>query len=358
LGANGVTDLPQPLTPPDCELRNFPTMPLDIARLRRSKAWLVAKRMPEVAFFMMNLWTASWHEKPAASLEDDDDVLADFAMCDPKRWKKIKAEAMRGWIKCSDGRLYHSVVAEMANAAWFKKVLYAWKKECDRIRKANKIRIAQGLQELDFPAEPEQSSFGIPKDVFGIPEEFQEFPMETTLKGEGEERESKGRGKGEVRDLKPKPEKQPLLDDLSVATPKAKKPRKPKAPAEPGTGKAWVAYANAYWQRYNVEPVRNAMVNGQLSQLVKRIGAADAEHVAAFYVGHRHRFYVEKMHPVGLLLADCEKLRTEWATSTQMTATRAQQVDRTQTNLDAFAPLIAAAREREQAEKEAANASK
>jgi uncharacterized protein YdaU (DUF1376 family) len=154
------------------------------------------------------------------------------------------------------------------------------------------------------------------------------------------------------------PQHQPLLDDLSVATPKAKKPRKPKAPAEPGTGKAWVAYANAYWQRYNVEPVRNAMVNGQLSQLVKRIGAADAEHVAAFYVGHRHRFYVEKMHPVGLLLADCEKLRTEWATSTQMTATRAQQVDRTQTNLDAFAPLIAAAREREQAEKEAANASK
>lgn len=140
----------------------------------------------------------------------------------------------------------------------------------------------------------------------------------------------------------------PIAPAVAVAA--EKKPRK-EAKAAPGTGKVWVAYATAYWNRYGVEPVRNAMVNGQLSSLVKRIGFDDAEHVAAFFVGHQHRYYVEKMHSVGLLLADCEKLRTEWATSTQMTQAKASQADKTATNLDAFAPLIAAAKAREEAER-------
>lgn len=149
--------------------------------------------------------------------------------------------------------------------------------------------------------------------------------------------------------LMPEPLKSnPVAPAVAVAA--EKKPRK-EVKAAPGTGKVWVAYATAYWNRYGVEPVRNAMVNGQLSSLVKRIGFDDAEHVAAFFVGHQHRYYVEKMHSVGLLLADCEKLRTEWATSTQMTQAKASQADKTATNLDAFAPLIAAAKAREEAER-------
>lgn len=143
------------------------------------------------------------------------------------------------------------------------------------------------------------------------------------------------------------PQQQPLPEAVPASAP-AKAPKKSK-PAEPGTGKVWAAYATAYWNRYGVEPVRNAMVNAQLSNLVRRIGLADAEHVAAFFLGHQHRFYVEKMHAVGLLLADCEKLRTEWATSSQMTSAKAVQQDRTQTNLDAFGPLLAEARAREAA---------
>lgn len=113
---------PQPPVPPDCDLTDFDYMPLDVARLRRSKQWLVAKRKPEVGFYALNLWLASWHEKPAASLEDDDDVLADAAMCPPARWKVVKADVMRGWTRCSDGRLYHVVVAEKALSAWIEKL--------------------------------------------------------------------------------------------------------------------------------------------------------------------------------------------------------------------------------------------
>jgi hypothetical protein len=124
----------------------------------------------------------------------------------------------------------------------------------------------------------------------------------------------------------------------------AKRPRAAKQPKEPApTTAIWMAYATAYQQKYKTPPVRNAMVNGQLAQLLTRLGAEDAQAVAEFYLGHKNRYYVEKMHPVGLLLSDAEKLRTEWFTGRQVTAQQAIQADRTQTNFAAFAPLLAEA---------------
>ena len=86
-----------------------------------------------------------------------------------------------------------------------------------------------------------------------------------------------------------------------------------------------------------------------MAQLVARLGAQEAPHVAAFYVGHSAQFYVRDMHSVGLLLRDAEKLRTEWATNRHMTTTKAQQVDRTATNGNAFQALIQAAEAEERA---------
>jgi hypothetical protein len=111
-----------PLVPAEVDLTDFPFMPIMIARLKQSRAWLACKRKPELAFYMLNLWTASWHARPASSLENDDDVLADLAMCAPQAWKKVKADVMRGWVSCSDGRLYHPVVAERALDAWMQRL--------------------------------------------------------------------------------------------------------------------------------------------------------------------------------------------------------------------------------------------
>src|SRR5687767_3289068 len=113
-----IEQLPQPLTPPDCNLRDFPFMPLHVHRVMGSKAWLKAKRKPALGFYMLNLWMASWHEIPASSLEDDDDVLCDKAMCSPEAWDDVRSAVLHGWVRCSDGRLYHPVVAEQALEAW------------------------------------------------------------------------------------------------------------------------------------------------------------------------------------------------------------------------------------------------
>ncbi len=95
------------------------------------------------------------------------------------------------------------------------------------------------------------------------------------------------------------------------------------------------SYASAYWDRYQTEPVVNAKVRSQIKQFCQRIAGDEAPQVAAFYVTHQSAFYVRKCHDVGSLLADAEKLRTEWATNRQVTDTQSRQADRTRSNMGA-----------------------
>jgi len=178
--------LPPPLVPIEADLTDFRFMPIEHARLRRSRAWLICKRRPELAFWQINLWIGSWTERPAGSLEDDDDVLADVAMCSPDRWQEVKADVLRGWIKCSDGRLYHPVVAEKVLEAWNSKLTKRWQNECDRVRKENHRRSKDGLEPLEIPIRPAKVSAGHPMELRPASDGN---PPESALKG----REYKGR---------------------------------------------------------------------------------------------------------------------------------------------------------------------
>jgi hypothetical protein len=131
-----VSDLPTPLTPADCDLRDFPFMPLDVVRLRDSD--ISALSTGDEFRCAVLLWCACWHQIPAASLPDDDIVLSQLAGFGRvvKEWKKVRNGALRGWIKCDDGRLYHPVVAEKANDAWKGRIKYRDEKEKERVRKA------------------------------------------------------------------------------------------------------------------------------------------------------------------------------------------------------------------------------
>ena len=89
----------------------------------------------------------------------------------------------------------------------------------------------------------------------------------------------------------------------------------------------WNAYSLAYEERYGVLPVRNQQTNSMCCTLVKKLGGKDAPLVAAFYLTHNDPFYVKKRHPVNLLLADAEGLRTQWATGTKATTSEAKQAE-------------------------------
>ena len=124
------------------------------------------------------------------------------------------------------------------------------------------------------------------------------------------------------------------LNTDSLRVPAA--PKKDAAPQETNfqaaCKKTWTAYSDAYFDRYGTEPVRNAQINSQVKNFVKRLGHEEAPHVAGFYVRSNSSFYVQRLHTFGNLVTDAEKVRTEWATGRSMTATRARQIDKTQAN--------------------------
>lgn len=152
-------------------------------------------------------------------------------------------------------------------------------------------------------------------------------------------------------DLGPGPRTVDLDQDLGsgpIAKP-ATPARVPPEIRETKTARIWDSYSTAYRERYGAEPIRNAKVSAQLANIVDRIGAEEAPHVAAWFVTHSKRWYVDKGHSVECLQKDCEQLRTEWATGRRSTSTAALQADRTQTTADVFGKLIQEAEEAQRA---------
>jgi hypothetical protein len=122
-GAAAPAEAALPLTPSDCDLRNFLRMPLQVGRLLDSTTWIDAAADPRLGHALMSLWAASWQQVPAGSLPDSDAVLCRMSMCpDMAEWLRIKPRVLAAWRRCADGRLYHPVVCEMALEGWLTKL--------------------------------------------------------------------------------------------------------------------------------------------------------------------------------------------------------------------------------------------
>lgn len=106
----------------------------------------------------------------------------------------------------------------------------------------------------------------------------------------------------------------PTPDESKVANPDGPSP----------TALTWRSYRAAYEKRYGAAPPWNAKLGGQLRSFTARVPSAEAPDIAAFYVGHNDSKYTKNMHPVGMLLQDAEKLRTEWVTGLRMTSVKAR----------------------------------
>lgn len=142
---------PEPLVPPEVDLRTLPYMPLDVVRLRDCETALIASGEGFRAAVM--LWCASWHQIPAASLPSDERALTHLAGLgrDVASWRAIREEALRGFIECSDGRLYHPTVAEKALEAWESRKKFMGRLEKARAAKAAKAEEAVAVAPIIEP---------------------------------------------------------------------------------------------------------------------------------------------------------------------------------------------------------------
>lgn len=115
---NGETDIPTnapaPLSPPECDLRGYDFMPLFGHRLFCGRLYTQCTDAEFRA--ALRLWWAAWNQVPAGSLPRDDRALAtlaDFGR-DLRAWRRVRGRALDGFVACSDGRLYHPLLAREA----------------------------------------------------------------------------------------------------------------------------------------------------------------------------------------------------------------------------------------------------
>ncbi len=126
-----MTDtLPEPPVPADADLRGYGFMPLYGHQLLDSE---FSARASDTGWRAgLTLWWAAWNQVPAGSLPDDDILLCRLADLgrDMRTWRRIKSEALHGFRKHADGRLYSVFLAKLANEAWDRRVT-------ERARKAS-----------------------------------------------------------------------------------------------------------------------------------------------------------------------------------------------------------------------------
>lgn len=139
-------DLPDPLTPPECNLRGLPFMPLECQRLMDSDTW--GKTTPGEFKAAIGLWCKSWGQVPAGSIPNDDDILRKWLGMTPDEWAVDKSGAMRGFVLCSDGRWYHPVVCEKALEAMPGRHEFQAKRSASAERKARERQDRHDLFEL------------------------------------------------------------------------------------------------------------------------------------------------------------------------------------------------------------------
>ncbi|MEI7607185.1 MAG: hypothetical protein WCJ64_07360 [Rhodospirillaceae bacterium] len=135
---------PAPPEPPDCDVSKLPGFMVDTNRLLGSELWAISSGDEFKA--AVTLWCRAWHQVPAASLPDVDRLLSSFAGYgrDIKSWLKVRPMALRGFVLCADGRLYHPVLAADAVRAVVKV------RECrERTRAATEARQSKRYGERD-----------------------------------------------------------------------------------------------------------------------------------------------------------------------------------------------------------------
>jgi hypothetical protein len=105
----------------------------------------------------VTLWCRAWHQVPCGSLPADDAALCSLAGLgrDVKTWMKLRKDALHGFIKCADGRLYNRTLC-----AFGMEVFEGRKKARERMarKRAENVRVTEHEQDPIKNGERSQDS--------------------------------------------------------------------------------------------------------------------------------------------------------------------------------------------------------
>ena len=172
-----MSDLPHPLTPPDCDLRGFEWMQLWGHRMFTSSWYRAARKDGRGGIASLKLYWSAMLQCPAGSLPNDEEelcMLADFGE-DMRAWARHRPVAMHGFVLCADNRWYHPVVAEQVLDAYDRKLKSARTREVDRERLKRWRANHNGAPPPDkpngqtHPEPPRETRFETPAETHHIP---------------------------------------------------------------------------------------------------------------------------------------------------------------------------------------------
>ncbi len=179
-----IAALPDPLVPPDCDCTDLDGFMLNVERLMASE--LVALGTHEEVAAAMFLWCRAWKQVPAASLPDDERVIAAFARMPLARFRKVRETVLRGFVKCSDGRLYHRFLSKEAARAFERKATFQRKRETE----AERLRRWRATRSETADETHDETRFTTGTEARFVPEgqgqgQGQEERKETSLRSVG-----------------------------------------------------------------------------------------------------------------------------------------------------------------------------
>lgn len=119
--------LPDPPYSSDTKANGF-KQEVDWRRITQSKTWIMAD--PECRHVLLTIWLSSWENVPCGTWEPDDAYIAASIGCKLEWFNGHREQLMRGWIRHSDGRLYHPYIT-----AQVQEMLRRRKGTAERMRK-------------------------------------------------------------------------------------------------------------------------------------------------------------------------------------------------------------------------------
>jgi hypothetical protein len=128
------------------------------------------------------------------------------------------------------------------------------------------------------------------------------------------------------------------IDQKLSSSSEKKKRKTPKERSHPNeesrSGIFWKSYSNAYFEKYKVQPERNAMINGMVANICNRVPIEDLESLGSAYLKQNDSWYLREMHHVRCLVKDCEILLTRMKSKVVMTIGKAQETERAAMNFN------------------------
>ena len=101
--------LPDPPYPPDTHVRGW-KFQIDHERLFASDTWAIAPQ--DMRPWLLMLWHTAWTQRPAGSFPSDREIISAKIGMDKRLFDAHADILLRGFVRHSDSRLYHSVIVE------------------------------------------------------------------------------------------------------------------------------------------------------------------------------------------------------------------------------------------------------